>query len=231
MGSFQSMFRAGSTDNTGRISYPNRRTGRNNAGKETSFVKNTAPLFDDAWGPYLIKRGTFYNEYRIISGPDIQKIPGSTPGSEIWGKYPKIYSTTFGFDNGIFNPPTYFHIDNVRVLCPCNRIRERFYGDESHEPNHEDYLLRLKILSGEIIPACWEDYKSFENWYGDKTFDVYVKHPAFYANVATENLLASTAAELIGIKRGGKKTRGQKTRGQKTRGQKAKKTRRRHTGV
>jgi hypothetical protein len=225
MGSFQSLATMGSQNQSGRIGLPNRRPSINSVGKQASFFESGAPSLDDAWEPYLIKRGTYYNEYRITSGPDIQKVPGRG-GSEIWGKYPKIYSSIAGLNAAIFYPPVYLYVDNVRVLCPCADIPNRLNYDQ--ETRGGDNLLKLKILSGEIIPACWEDYKSVFNMYGDKTFDVFVRHPAFYANIVTDNPYISDAASIFGIFKGGL-SKGRKGKSKsKNKGRKRKTRRRRN---
>ncbi len=61
--------------------------------------------------------------------------------------------------------------------------------------------------------------------YGDKTFDVFVRHPAFYANIATDNPYISDAASIFGIFKGGlSKGKGRKTKGRKGKGRTTKKS-------
>ena len=200
IGSSKAEYTSFSTDQSGIPGLPDRRPPTNTVGITNRTPKST-PNYDEAWAPYLIEKGGLFNTYKITSGPDIKKIPGKGSG-EIWGKYPKIYSKVLGFDSILFTPPQYLYVDDVRILCKCEDIRKRFYGSEG---DGGDKLLKLKILSGEIIPACWEDYGSLKNIWGDKTFDVYVKHPQFYANIASDNPLVNAIAKFSTL--GGRRTK------------------------
>ena len=189
-----------------------------------------SPSFEEAWAPFLdpTTNGNIWPTYKIVSGPDIKKIPAPVnlipfKKPEIWGKYKKIYSKSpIGIDQGFFNPPLNFYIDDAYVICACKDIETRFYGNNSEE---SDIALRFKILTGVIPkPACWDDYQSIFNPQGDKTFDVHVNHPGFtfeaissegsvgiaknIAGVAAQNpLLSGLAAWHFLSKKGGRRKR------------------------
>jgi hypothetical protein len=137
--------------------------------------------------------GNTWKTYKVISGPEIKKIPAKDGIGEIWGKYPKIYSKMLLGGGGAFNPPQQFLIDNVRVICPCSDIKKRFYGTAQNGSSASDIGLKAKIISGLIIPACWEDYTSISSPYGDNTYDIHVRHPQFYINTISENGIVGAA--------------------------------------
>ena len=111
---------------------------------------NTNQSFDDAWAPYLDKATTrnIWKTYKVISGPEIKKVPMQEGIGEIWGKYKKIYSKMLLGGGGAFNPPLYFLIDDVRVLCACRDIRSKFYSTTQNGSSSSDIGLKAKIISG-----------------------------------------------------------------------------------
>ena len=156
--------------------------------------KGTLP-FDEAWAPYLVPGAEkdIWKTYKVVSDSTIQKIPAPLNLSgkfEIWGKYPKIYSRSpLGINQGFFNPPLHFMVDDATVLCACKDVDTRFgrgFTANGHSLAGTDYVLRAKVLSGEIAkPACWEDHSSIYNPQGDTTYDVFVNHPGFIINAVT----------------------------------------------
>jgi len=158
--------------------------------KRALTAPNTTEYFNTAWAPYLDKStaGHIWETYRVTSGPEIKKVrdPSAPRLGQIWGKYPKIYSKPPLGGGGIFEPPLYFLIDNVRVLCACRDIWKKIYRQAGGNIIG-DIELKAKIASGLIIPACWEDYSSIYKPFGDTTYDIYVRHPGFYIYTVSES--------------------------------------------
>jgi hypothetical protein len=103
---------------------------------------------------------------KIVSGPEITKKSGPG-GSEIWGPYKKIYTTGI-FGSKIFTYPT--TIDNVKILCRCRDIQDYIRNNK---------IARIRILSGETVPACWEDNEIPLISSGDDTYEIHYKDPNF----------------------------------------------------
>jgi hypothetical protein len=118
----------------------------------------------------------------ITSGPDVQKLPGATPGSEMWGPYPKLYTRSL-FGQLLFTPPE--SVDGVPILCRCRDIPIYMRDGQGR------LLLGSQgaMILGGKPPACWEDNASFWNPYGDKEFTVTVRHPGFYIFFLSKNLI------------------------------------------
>lgn len=183
----------------------------------TSMTSQVTESFDEAWAPYLDQttKGNIWKTYKIISGPQIKKV--KAPVGEIWGKYNKIYSKPALGTNPVFNPPLYFSIDNIRVLCPCRDINQRMY-DANNDKNSSDLGLMAKIVSRTIIPGCWEDYSSIMRPQGDSTFDVYVNHPAFFEYILSRDGgvgIVKNVFGFLGYSGGKRRTRRKKIQNRK----------------
>lgn len=136
----------------------------------------------------------------ITSDPDVQKIPGATPGSEVWGPYIKKYTKSF-LGQLLFTPPE--SVDGVPILCQCRDI-----------PNYmRDSKGRVitgaggSILFGSHRPACWEDDSHIMNPNGGPKFTVILGHPEFYINLISKNLIGNIVKIAENTRKRARKTR------------------------
>jgi hypothetical protein len=128
---------------------------------------------------------------KIISGPEITKVPGPR-GSEIWGQYKKEYESGL-FGQQVFAPPA--SVDGVNIFCRCRDIPQFMKNNNT---------IWTRILSGITKPACWEDKTTIMDPEGGPTYEIHYKDPGFYSysiskngnmgiikNLATSNVKAS----------------------------------------
>jgi hypothetical protein len=135
------------------------------------------------WAPDW-KTGYRWCTDAITSSPDVQKMPGATPGSEVWGPYPKQYTRSL-FGQLLFTPPE--SVDGVPILCRCRDI-STYMRDQQ---GRLQMGAQGAMLIGSKPPACWEDNGSFWNPYGDKEFTVTVRHPGFFISLLSKNMFGN----------------------------------------
>jgi len=82
----------------------------------------------------------------------------------------------------VHQPPV--DVDGVPILCQCRNI-----GNWMRSAPSGRLTLTAEgiLLFGENPPACWEDNMSISNPTGGNTYNVYVRHPAFYQYALNRN--------------------------------------------
>ena len=116
---------------------------------------------------------------------------------EMWGPYKKTMVQRFGL---VHQPPV--DVDGVPILCQCRDIANWERGVTTGKLTLTAEGL---LLFGKNPPACWDHDIGPSNPTGGDTYNVYVRHPAFYQYALNPNgalgILGNVAMNRLGFQK------------------------------